>query len=98
MAADKSKGQALQHWIAKCVPQLHRKTGRFENGGLTEVVRFQAGLLGAEVNIFGYRPYYFGRLLKDRVAAALAVVSGSGETLPVVVVQNKVLALVPDDV
>jgi len=32
MAADKSKGQALQHWIAKAVPQLHRKRGRFENG------------------------------------------------------------------
>jgi hypothetical protein len=40
MAADKSKGQALQHWIAKSVPRLHKKRETNENAILTRNARF----------------------------------------------------------
>ena len=52
MAADKSKGQALQHWIAMHVPRLHRKRGHLEKASLTGNVRFQGGLLGGQALTF----------------------------------------------
>jgi hypothetical protein len=90
MAADKSKGQALQDWIAKSVPRLHQKRGACENALLTRNARFSDGLLMPRINFFGYDTHYFGRkrLSKDRVPAAPAVVCRGGETLAVVVVEN----------
>ena len=101
MAADKSKGQALQDWIAKSVPRLLQKRGGCEKCHFDE----QCPIFGrlAEVFLLTFSDTVHtisgGKgLLKDRMPTASAVVRRGGETLPVVVVKNEMFTFVSNDV